>query len=84
MINLLYGQKLKMTINYAREFDTTEGDRQGDTLACLLFNIRLEKVVKSAEVENRGTIFNKKVQILAYTNDIVIIGRSLAVVKKFH
>jgi sorting nexin-29 len=50
------------------------------TLACLLFNISLEKVIRDAEVETRGTIFNKSVQILAYADDI--IARSLAVVKE--
>jgi hypothetical protein len=46
------------------------------------FNTSLEKVIRDAEVETGGTIFNKSVQILAYADDIVIIGRSLAVVKE--
>jgi hypothetical protein len=34
------------------------------------------------EVESRGSIINKSVQILAYADDRVIIRRSLAVVKE--
>jgi sorting nexin-29 len=83
--------KLTMTNNSAmdklrnelsREFDIKEGVIQGDPLACLLFNISLEKVIRDAEIETRGTIFNKSVQILAYADDIVTTGRSLAVVKE--
>jgi hypothetical protein len=33
-------------------------------------------------VETRVTIFNRSVQTLAYADNIVIIGRSLAVVKE--
>jgi hypothetical protein len=64
------------------EFDIKEGVRQDDPLACLLFNISLENVIRNAEVETGGTIFNKSVQILAYADDIVKIGRSLAVIKE--
>jgi sorting nexin-29 len=56
-----------------RQFDIEEGVRTGDPLACLLFNISLEKVIRDAEVETRGTVFNKSVQIMAYADDIVII-----------
>jgi len=52
------------------------GVRQGDALACLLFNIALEKVIRDAAVNARGTIFYKSVQILAYADDIDIIGRT--------
>lgn len=45
-------------------------------MACLLFNIALEKVIKDAGINTRGTIFNKSVQILAYADDIDIISRS--------
>jgi len=33
------------------------GVRQGDALACLLFNKALEKVIRDAAVNTRGTIF---------------------------
>ena len=51
---------------------------QGEALACLLFNIALEKVIRDAAVNTRGTIFYKSVQILAYADDIDIIGRTQA------
>ena len=50
--------------------------RQGDALACLLFNIALEKVIRDAALNIRGTIFYKSVQILEYADDIDIIGRT--------
>jgi sorting nexin-29 len=48
---------------YYADFDIKEGVRKGDTLACLLFNISLEKVIRDVEVETRGTIFNTSVKI---------------------
>jgi len=52
------------------------GLRQGDALACILFNIALEKIIRDANVNRRGNIFYKSVQILAYADDIDIISRS--------
>ena len=49
---------------------------KGGALACLLFNIALEKVIRDAAVNIRGTIFYKNVKILAYSDDIDIIGRT--------
>jgi sorting nexin-29 len=49
------------------------GLRQGNYLACVLFNI--EKVVRDTGFQTRGTIFYKSVQLLAYADDIDIIGR---------
>jgi sorting nexin-29 len=43
---------------------TTRGVRQGDALACLLFNIALEKAIRDSGIQIRGTIFYKMVQIL--------------------
>jgi sorting nexin-29 len=66
-------------------FDPTEiknGLRQGDTLACLLFNIALEKIIRDADINTRGTIFYKSVQILAYADDIDIIARKETAMKE--
>jgi sorting nexin-29 len=51
---------------------TRNGVWQGDSLACLLFNIALEKVVRDAGIYTRGTILYKSVQILAFAEDIDI------------
>jgi len=42
-----------------KPISTTCGVRQGDALACLLFNIALEKVIRDSGIQNRGTIFFK-------------------------
>ena len=62
-------------------FATTKGLRQGDGLACLLFNLVLESRngplsgwPLHSRVETSGTIFYKITQILAYADDKDIIG----------
>jgi len=49
--------------------------RQCDALACLLFNIALEKVIRDSGIQTRGTIFFKTVQILAYADVIDLMTR---------
>jgi len=61
---------------------TKNGLRQGDSLACLLFNLALEKVASNAGIQTSGTIFYKSVQLLAYANDINIIARSRTAFKE--
>jgi hypothetical protein len=41
----------------------------------MLFNITLEKAVREANLDIRGTILHKSMQILAYADDVVIIAR---------
>jgi hypothetical protein len=38
-----------------------KGLRQGDSLACLLFNLALEELVRDAGIQTNGTIFYKSV-----------------------
>lgn len=61
-------------------FTTMNGLRQGDPLATLLFNIVLDKVVKDSKIEVGKTIYTKSSQILAFADDIDIIGRNKNVV----
>jgi sorting nexin-29 len=59
---------------------TKNGVRQGDALACLLFNTALEKVIRDSGI-NLITSF-MSVQILSYADDIDIIGRTQKAMKE--
>jgi sorting nexin-29 len=48
----------------------------------LTFNIALDKVIRGEKINTRGRIFYKSVQILAYADDIDIVGRSQAAMKE--
>jgi hypothetical protein len=61
-------------------FETRQGLRQGDVLPTLLFNFVLEVIVRRANLQTTGTIYNKKTQLLAYANDIDIVSRSQSAV----
>jgi sorting nexin-29 len=65
--------QVKIQNRLSEPITVKNGVRQGDALACLLFNIALEKVIRDAAVNIRCTIFYKSVQILAYADDIDII-----------
>jgi hypothetical protein len=41
----------------------------------------LEVIVRRANLQTTGTIFNKETQLLAYTDDIDIVGRSQSAVQ---
>lgn len=51
-------------------------------MSCILFNIVFEKIIRTASIINNGTILNKSTQVLEYTDDIDIIGRSVIKVKE--
>ena len=51
--------------------------REGEANAPLLFNVVLETAIRRSKVETWGTIFDKRSQIMAYADDVVIMGRRL-------
>jgi hypothetical protein len=68
--------------NQSAPFVTEKGLRQVDALACMLFNIALEKAVRDAGIGKRGTIYHTSVQVLVYADDIDMIGRTTRAVKE--
>jgi endonuclease/exonuclease/phosphatase family metal-dependent hydrolase len=73
---------VKIQNDCSEYFETRQGLRQGDVLSTLLFNVVLEVIVRRANMQTSGTIFNKQTQLLAYADDIDIIGRSQAAVRE--
>jgi hypothetical protein len=73
---------VKIYNDVSESFTTQRGVRQGDALACLLFNLALEKVIQNAGIEKRGTIYHKPIQILAYADDVNVIGRTIRDLKE--
>jgi hypothetical protein len=56
--------------------DVTNELRQRDAVACLLFNIVLQKTTKDSYIQTRGHIFVKSVQIITCADDVFLIART--------
>jgi hypothetical protein len=65
----------------SESFETRQGLRQGDVLSTLIFNVVLEVIVRRVNLQTTGTIYNKETQLLAYADDIDIVGRSQSAVR---
>ena len=68
---------VKIGKDLTEPFYTRRGLKQGDGLSCNLFNIVMEMIMRKAAVNTSGTIFNRSHMLLAYTDDVDIIGRKL-------
>ena len=68
--------QVKIQSDLSESLFTRNGLRQGDALACLLFNIALEKAIRDSGIDADGIIYHKSVQILAYADDIDIVARN--------
>ena len=60
---------------FSSEFKVNKSLKQGDAVVPLLFNIVWEIAIRRSEVETWGGIFEKCSQIMAYFDDVVIMGR---------
>lgn len=63
--------KVKISNMLLEPFKSHRGLRQGDGLSCLLFNIALEGVIRSAGFGIRGTIFIRSLQFLVWYKSLV-------------
>jgi len=59
---------------YTSTFPITNGVRQGDALSSILFDLILEAILQKINIT--GYIGTKNIQILAYADDVAIVGRN--------
>jgi hypothetical protein len=72
---------VKIQNDCSEPFESWQGLRQGDLLSTLLLYVMLEVIVRRANLHTTGTIYNKETQLLAYADDIDIVGRSQSAVR---
>ena len=58
------------------------GFKQGDALLPLLFNFALEYAIKSVQINQDGLKLNGTHQLLAYADDVNILGGSVHTIRK--
>jgi len=68
---------VKIGKHLSSEFKVNKGLRQADAIAPLLFNTVLDIAIRRSKVETWGTIFDICSKIMAYGDNVVIIGRRL-------
>jgi len=65
-------------------FENKTGLKQGDPLPPILFNLALQKVIQSIKMVPSGIKIGKEqLNVLAYADDIALIGKNKIQIRKF-
>ena len=68
--------RVKVQNMMTEEFAINKGLTQGDALSTQLFNVVLAKVMRHIQINKGGSIYTRKLQILAYADDVNLVDRS--------
>ncbi|KAI5707898.1 hypothetical protein M8J77_012165 [Diaphorina citri] len=73
------GSRCKVRVNgeVTPSFEVNSGVRQGDGLSPIIFNIALEQALEEVNKLDKGIHIGKKINILAFADDIVIITETI-------
>ena len=74
--------RVRVGKNLSDRFPIRNGLKQGDALAPVLFNFPLEYAIRRVQVNQDGLKLNAAHQLLAYADDVNILGGSVHTVKK--
>lgn len=69
--------KIKVNDYISKEFEVKTGLRQGDALSSMFYNITLKSVIRGLDDTHiKIRLINKNINLSAYTNDVVLIGKT--------
>jgi hypothetical protein len=74
--------KVRVGKNLSEVFPIRNGLKQGDALSPLLFNLALDYAIKGVRVNQDGLKLNGTHQLLAYADDVNILGGSVHTVRE--
>ena len=74
--------RVRVGKNLSEMFPIRNGLKQGDALSPLIFNFALEYAIKRVQVNQDDLKLNGTHQLLAYANDVTILGGSVHTVKE--
>jgi len=74
--------RVRVGKNLSDRFPIRNGLKQGDALSPLLFNFALEWAIRRVQVNQDGLKLNGTHQLLAYVDDVNILGGSICAVKE--
>ena len=73
--------RVRVGKNVTDSFSIRNGLKQGDALSPMLFNFALVYAIRRAQVNQDGLKLNGTHQLLAYADDVNILGGSIHTVK---